>query len=140
MTFIGGAFTADNLTKTENKINFLRLLLTNQLNRSERLAAKTVFNFNKILQIPIAKAPDADYLKDNCIVTVSPGVFCRNLALCRKINSPLVYGESLYQDNEKETGLLMRSDMDIYGIRANDRLYKVALSYYQAIELFLTKK
>lgn len=139
MTFIGGAFKADNLAKTESKINFIRLLITDQLNRSEELSAKTVANFNKVLEIPIAKAVDADYLKDNCLITASPGVFCRNLVLCRKINSPLVYGESLYQDNEKECRLLMRCDMDIYGILANDRLHKVALSYYEALVSFLKK-
>lgn len=137
MTFIGGAFT--DLSKTESKINFMRLLLSDQLNRSENLSAKTVSNFNKILEIPIAKAVDAEYLRDNCLITASPGVFCRNLALCRKINSPLVYGESLYQDNEKESSLLMRSDLDIYGVRANDRLNKVATAYYNAVFDFLKK-
>lgn len=137
MTFIGGGFTADNLKKTDGKINFMRLLITDQLNRSEDLSAKTVSNFNRILEIPIARAPDADYLRDNCMVTASPGVFCRNLALCRKINSVLVYGESLYQDNEKETKLLMRSDLDIYGIKANERLSKVALCYYEALAAYL---
>lgn len=135
MTFIGGAFT--DINKTESKVNFLRLLLTDQLNKSEDLSAKTVFNFNKVLEIPIAKAVDADYLKENCLITASPGVFCRNLALCRKINSPLVYGESLYQDNEKETKLLMSSDLDIYGIKANERLSKVAACYYDAVVLYL---
>ncbi|PBQ34080.1 hypothetical protein CNR22_20625 [Sphingobacteriaceae bacterium] len=137
MTFIGGAFT--DLGKMESKVNFTRLLLSDQLNRSEDLSAKTVSNFNKILEIPIAKAMDADYLKDNCLITASPGVFCRNLALCRKINSPLVYGESLYQDNEKESSMLMRSDLDMYGVKANERLNKVATAYYNAVFDFLKK-
>ena len=138
MTFIGGAFT--DISKTESKINFLRLLITDQLNSSEDLSAKTVFNFNKILEIPIAKAVDADYLRDNCLITASPGVFCRNLALCRKINSPLVYGESLYQDNEKECKQLMLCDVDIYGIKTNERLKKVAVSYFDAVIRYLASK
>jgi N-acetylmuramoyl-L-alanine amidase len=138
MAFIGGAFTADNLDKPESRMNFLRLLLTDQLNRSQNLAQETVLNFNKILEISIASQRDADYLRDNCLLTSSPGVFCRNLALCRRINSPLVYGESLYQDNENESRQLMRSDLDIYGVKANDRLMKVARSYYQAVMQFLT--
>jgi N-acetylmuramoyl-L-alanine amidase len=137
MVFIGGAFTEDGLNKKGNKLDFLRLMITDQLNRSESLAARTVSNFNEILEIPIAKAVDADYLKNNSMITLSPGVFCRNLALCRKINSPLVYGESLYQDNENECRLLMRCDMDMYGVKANDRLRKVALSYYSALFSFL---
>lgn len=138
MTFIGGAFT--DISKMESRFNFLRLLLTDQLNRSEDLSAKTVAQFNKILEIPIAKAVDADYLKENCLITASPGVFCRNLALCRKINSTLVYGESLYQDNEKETKLLMRVDLDIYGIKANDRVHKVAQCYYEALMEYLRER
>lgn len=137
MAFIGGGFTGDNLDKLDAKLHFIRLLLSDQLNRSEDLSAKTVANFNKQLNITIATANDADYLRDNCLSTSSPGVFCRNLALCRKINSPMVYGESLYQDNEKEAKLLMQSDLDIYGIKANQRVQQVAQSYYDAVIAYL---
>ena len=58
--------------------------------------------FRTTWNIPIAQKNDADYLKDNCIKTPSNGVYCRNLVLCRTINSPLVYGECLYQDNINE--------------------------------------
>lgn len=137
MAFIGGGFTGDNLDKMDAKLHFMRLLLSDQLNRSENLSAKTVANFNKQLNIKIATANDAEYLRDNCLSTSSPGVFCRNLALCRKINSPMVYGESLYQDNENETKLLMQSDLDIYGIKANQRVQQVAQSYYDALMSYL---
>jgi N-acetylmuramoyl-L-alanine amidase len=137
MTFIGGAFTDDNLKKIESKLNFIRLLLTSQLNQSEKLAAETVRNFNKNLNIPIASTFDAVYLKENCLTLKSKGVFSRNLILCRKINSPLVYGESLYQDNEKEVKELMRNDVDINGIKTNRRLLSVANSYYEAVFSFL---
>ncbi len=133
MAFIGGAFTDDNLSKTESKMHFLRMLLTDQLNQSEQLSSKTVRNFNADLGIPIARSQDATYLKENCLATPSPGVFCRNLVLCRKINSVLVYGESLYQDNEKECKQLMRCDTDLYGIQTNERVVKVAKSYYKAV-------
>lgn len=133
MAFIGGAFTADNLEKTESKLNFLRLLLTDQLNRSQDFAEETVLNFNRFLNIPIAGKTDADYLNNNCVTTTSQGVFCRNLILCRKINSVLVYGESLYQDNEKEAEQLMRLDTELYGVTSNARLINVAKSYYEAV-------
>jgi N-acetylmuramoyl-L-alanine amidase len=137
MAFIGGAFTKDNLERTESKLHFLRLLLTKQLNQSEKLAAQTVYNFNKNLKVDIASQFDADYLKENCLMTTSKGVYARNLILCRVINSPLVYGEALYQDSYRECELLMRYDMEKYGIKTNDRLYKTALSYYQALILTL---
>lgn len=137
MAFIGGAFTKENLDRAEARTNFLRLLLTDQVNRSEKLAAKTVAGFHAHLNVPVASAADAVYLKDNCLSTPSPGVFSRNLILCRKINSPLVYGESLYQDNKQESEQLMRSDLDVFGIKSNIRLSLVARSYYEAIADFL---
>lgn len=137
MAFIGGVFTENNLEKMESKINFLRLLLTSQLSQSQKLAEATVYNFNKKLNIPIASANDASYLKSSCLTTKSPGVFSRNLILCRKINSPLVYGESLYQDNESEIINLMKWDKTIFGIKTNQRLVSVAESYYEAVLKFL---
>jgi hypothetical protein len=137
MAFIGGAFTAGNLDRTETKLHFMRLLLTKQLNQSEKLAAQTVLNFNKNLKVEVASQFDAEYLKDNCLPTMSKGVFARNLLLCRIINSPLVYGEALYQDCGRECTELMKKDIEKYGIKTNDRLLKTALSYYQALMPFL---
>ena len=137
MAFIGGAFTANDFDKAEGKINFVRLLITSQLNLSEKLAGQTVSLFHQNLNIPIAKSSDAAYLKDNCLATSSAGVFSRNLVLCRRINSPLVYGESLYQDNKNESSLLMKLDLEVEGIKTNNRLNAVAKSYYQAVYDFL---
>ena len=137
MTFIGGGFTLGDLQRDESRMHFIRLLITGQLTQSEKLSALTVFNFSKLLEIPIARQSDATYLAKNCLATPSRGVFCRNLVLCRKINSPLVYGESLYQDNEFEAERLMRSNLDLYGIKTNERLQKVAQSYYNAVVDFV---
>ena len=137
MAFIGGAFTSDNLDKPENKIHFLRLLLTNQLNQSEKLAAQAVNGFSKNLNIPIASQFDASYLKDNCLLTKSTGVFSRNLNLCRIVQSPLVYGESLYQDNEQECEALMKMNNNYKIVKTNERILNVSKSYYQAIVNFL---
>ncbi|MBK9283733.1 MAG: N-acetylmuramoyl-L-alanine amidase [Sphingobacteriaceae bacterium] len=137
MSFIGGAFTADNFEKTETRINFLRLLLTNQLNSSEKISAQVTNQFSKLLQIPIAKPEDALYLKNNSMTLPSPGVYSRNLVMCRQINSPVVYGEALYQDNEKECIELMKRDIDKYGIRVNSRVVKCANAYMNGIAKFL---
>ena len=137
MAFIGGAYIASNIDKLENKMHLLRMIVTDQLTRSEKLSGKTVENFHKALEVPIAKSNDALYLRDNCISVPTPGVFCRNLVLCRKINSPMVYGESLYQDNEKECLDLMKCDVDAYGVKTNQRIVKVASCYYEAVYDFL---
>ncbi len=139
MTFIGGGMTADNFSKTINKIHFLRLLLSDQLNQSEKLASLTVNQFNKELHIPIAQKHDADYLRDNCLKTPSSGVFCRNLALCRMINSPLVYGEALYQDNLKECNQLCKNDYEINNQKVPKRIQETAMCYYQALSAYFSK-
>lgn len=139
MTFIGGAMTADNFNKAISKIHFIRLLLSNQLNQSENLSALTVNEFNKQLQIPIATKNDADYLKNNCISTASKGVFCRNLALCRTINSPLVYGETLYQDNINECQLLNKNDFDFNNTKISKRIFETAQCYYNALTAYFNK-
>lgn len=137
MAFIGGALTGSDLQKEENKMHFLRLLLTDQLDESKKIAELTVNSFNKNLVIPVATANDAEYLANSCIATSVGGVFCRNLLLCRKINSPLVYGESLYQDNEIECLELMKSNIVEHGIKTNTRLLSAAKSYYEAIMKYL---
>lgn len=136
MAFIGGAFVNDNFEKTETKLHFMRLLLTRQLSQSNTLASLTVAQFVKNLNIAAASQTDASYLSDNCVFTGSKGVYARNLMLCRLINSPLVYGEALYQDNKNECVQLMKKDIVKYGIQTNDRVLKTALSYYQAIMQF----
>jgi N-acetylmuramoyl-L-alanine amidase len=133
MTFIPGAFTRSDLNKADHKANFIRLLLSNQLNQCEKLAALTVDHFSAQLNIPKAKASDATYLKDNCLSAPAEGVYSRNLFLCRKVNSVLVYGESLYQDNEHEIQLLRKSDLSVNGILTNQRVKQVAKCYFDAV-------
>ncbi len=139
MTFIGGGITGDNFAKPINKVHFLRLLLTNQINESEKLASLTVNQFSKQMTIPIAQKNDADYLRDNCLKAPSNGVFCRNLALCRTINSPLVYGECLYQDNINECLNLNKADYEIYGQKLPKRIYEASNCYYNALNEYFSK-
>lgn len=139
MAFIGGAFVPSDLQKTESLTHFSRMLLGSNLNLSEQLAAITVNGFNKQLGIPIAKSNDAEYLSKNCLSLKSEGVYCRNLLLCRKINSVLVYGESLFQDNEKEVFELMKTDRTLHGVATNQRIEAVVKSYFDAVLQFYKK-
>lgn len=139
MAFIGGGMTGDNFSKQINKIHFLRLLLTNQIHQSEKISSLTVNQFSKQMNIPIAQKNDADYLRDNCLKTPSNGVFCRNLALCRTINSPLVYGECLYQDNANECMNLCKEDFEIYNQKVPKRINEAANCYYEAISIYFSK-
>lgn len=133
MAFIAGAMTADQMDNASARLQFMRLLLSPHLNKSEELSAKTVQQFANNLKVPIASKTDADYLLKNCNSTSTKGVYCRNLALCRKINSPLLYGECLYQDNEKESKLLMENGTSVGSGVANARVEAVAKSYVEGL-------
>lgn len=139
MAFIGGGMTGDNFGKPINKVHFLRLLLSRQLNGSELLSALTVKAFTTRMGIPAARQGDADYLRDNCLKTPSEGVFCRNLALCRTINSVLVYGECLYQDNLEECRHLNVCDYEFQGQHVPKRIYEAADCYFHAINEYFSK-
>ena len=133
MAFIPGAFDAKILQTDIARTNLIRLLLSNHLSLSEKLSSLTVNKFHKKLTIPIATKKDADYLLNNCKYASKEGVYCRNLALCRLIQSPLVYGECLYQDNLNEYEILSKTDKIYFGIKTNDRVKQVADAYYEAI-------
>ncbi|MFI5149975.1 MAG: N-acetylmuramoyl-L-alanine amidase [Bacteroidia bacterium] len=135
MAFIGGAMTAGELNKPEKRFEFMRLALCDDQDKSEKLSAAVVQSFSKTLSVPIASRDDATYLRDNCLTTSSPGVYCRNLILCRIVHSPLVYGETLYQDNRDECYRLMRVNDSNPG-----RVREVAQAYYDGILDYFTKK
>jgi len=139
MAFVGGACTPAKLQKTESKMNLLRMLFTKQLNQSELLAGFLVKEFNQQLNVPIAKESDASYLKKNCVSLPTSGVYSRQLILCNTIRSPLVYGECLYQDNEKECLALFKNDEFYYGVQTNKRVYTAAKGYVEALYGFFSK-
>jgi N-acetylmuramoyl-L-alanine amidase len=134
MAFIPGAFMSSDLNKPYNRTHFVRLLLTDQLDRSQKAGEMLVKEFSRNLGITPAEQQDAIYLTQSCKGAGCPGLYCRNLALCRTVNSPLVYGESLYQDNENEARELMKQDLEVSGIRTNSRVNDVAGSYAEAVK------
>ena len=139
MVFMPGAFNSETIKSINGKANFLRLLLTEDLPLSEKISALTVKEFSKTLNLPIASKTDADYLKENCLSPHNNGVYCRNLALCRNVKAPLVYGECLYQDNHKEYMELSKKDKSYYGIQSNTRVKAVSDAYFNAIMQFYKK-
>lgn len=139
MAFVPGGMNTDALKGINGKANVLRLLLTDDFPLSEKISDLTVKEFSKQLGNQVAKKTDADYLKDNCISSSKQGVFCRNLALCRLVKSPLVYGECLYQDNKNEYLELSKADKTYYGINTNTRVKVVSDAYFNAIMQFYKK-
>ncbi len=137
MAFIPGAFIADDIKKQQNKVHFVRLLLTKQTEESQNMGMHAVKAFVKNLKIPAAKITDTEYLITRGM-SITDGVFSRNLILTRYINSPLIYGESLFQDNFNESIWLNSSDFGIYGLSLPKRIYIVSKSYYDAVMKYFT--
>ncbi len=136
MAFIPGCLIGDNLESFAGKINFLRLLLCEDVDKSEKISSLLVTEFNKQLNIPIAKTTDASYLSEHCTATPSAGVYCRNLALCRLVQGPLMYAECLYQDNETECYELLKNTETVGEIKTNKRVKAAAEAFYNAILTF----
>lgn len=140
MTFIGGSFQAGELGDPERRFDFLRLLLTDDIENSRSIAGLTALELKSELDIPLAKPADATYLNEHCMEAGLPGVFCRNLSLTRLVQGTLVYGESLYQDNREECLLLMKkAPLRAEGpqsLTGNERLDEVAEAYHKAILLW----
>lgn len=131
MCFVPGAIFPGALTKKEARFNLLRLLVSDHYPRSVRAAQKICRHFEKDLGVPLAGSGDAGYLKDHCLYTGTPGVFSRNLALTRLPHCPVVYGETLYQDNEKEY-----KNLSLAALRTTlipPRLEQVATAYCKGI-------
>ena len=133
MAFIPGAFMGGRMEKKEARFNLFRLLLTDDLAASAVMAGLLCEQFQNDLNVSLAGPEDAAYLKESCTQAPPPqkGVYCRNLALTRLISGPVVYGESLYQDNLDEYKNL--SIKNFKDGKTPDRVVKVAEAYYKAI-------
>jgi hypothetical protein len=106
------------------------------LEQSITLSSAVISSFEKNLQVKTAKQKDAEYLTEGCLPTSESGVFCRNLQLPRYIHGPLVYGETLYQDNVSECVLLFKETDKT----KNERVQQVAEAYFQGVLDFVQKK
>jgi len=129
MTFVGGSYLKNEMEKPLSRAEFLRLLLTDDIENSICFSSFFVKSFEKNLAVPTAQQTDADYLAEYCLPTEEPGVFCRNLMLTRMVHGTLVYGETLCQDNLNELELLSKSG----------RVQQVVNAYYEGIVKYIKK-
>jgi N-acetylmuramoyl-L-alanine amidase len=133
MVFVAGSFRENELETKRDRLEFLRLMLSDDIDHSVSAAASLINAFVRVLKVPAAGENDASYLSANCLATPVKGVFCRNLELTRYVHGTLIYGESLYQDNEKEFKLLGNQDMTLDGIKTSIRVKQVADAYTEAV-------
>ena len=130
LIFIPGAFCNNELASFEDRFHFLRLICTQDLEGSMQLAHVLVDMFSKHLKVfPFTSPVHNSLLEAN-------GVFSRNLCITRLIKSPICYGETLIQNNEKELINLSKNDEVVDGIPCPQRVIDVANAYYEAILAF----
>ena len=140
MAFVGGSFTDEELDKPEAKIEFLRLLLTDDIERSTEFSKYIIESLVEKTGVPAALDSNAVYLRDNCMKTNLKGVYCRNLTLTRKVKGVICYGESLYQDNINECKALSKKDVKIGEMQTSKRVEEVAEAYYEGIINYVKNK
>jgi N-acetylmuramoyl-L-alanine amidase len=138
MVFMPGAFLARELGSPEARFDFLRMLVLDNLAKSAKFSKLVLDGFTKTLGVPAIPANNKIfYLRYNSLL-VNTGVYARNLGLTRLVNSPMCYGESLYQDNEKEARLLNLNQGSKQQI--SPRVRQVAQAYAQAVLQYFGKK
>lgn len=143
MAFVPGAFLQDELKKTDQKVDFIRLLLSKDLDNSMRLAGHLMTAHERVLKVPTIPAENSiRVLREASIPTPYPGVYCRNLYLTRSTRSAVVYGESLYQDNVDEIKKLGAKDYEVAlengkKIKVPYRCKQVAEAYRDALLAYL---
>lgn len=138
MSFVPGGFEKGSMDLDENRMNLLRLLVTNHLEKSLEFCSFIQESFEKNLKVPhIPGNKQPGYMWDTSLETGILGVYSRNLRLTRKVFGPICYGESLYQNNEKEFKALSRKDDSYRGVKIPKRLRENARAYYKGIRNYL---
>lgn len=134
MSFVAGSFKAYELSRQEDRMAFLRLLLSEDITKSIELSDKITSSFVKTLSIPaVTVADNLGYLNKSCILTEKEGVYARNLGLTRNIKGVLCYGESLCQDNISEAAWLNQRLIQAGDMKTSSRVRMVADAYYEGI-------
>lgn len=140
MAFVGGSFMKGELNTPLARLEFLRLIVCDDIEGSVQLSALAVKQFGEQLDVPLAATKDAKYLSDYCMETTAEGVYARNLTLTRLVHGTLVYGETLCQDNMKECIALNHKDGTWNGITTSMRVKQVADAYFNAVKQFAEKQ
>jgi N-acetylmuramoyl-L-alanine amidase len=132
--FIPGAFMDDELRDPASRYEFLRLLVSGDVEESVRVGGCLAGLFGSALGTPLADERIGRREPRTAMLPAGPpGVFARNLALTRRIHGPLVYGETLIQDNYQESQRLADRSLSIDQREASYRLEQVARAYYLAV-------
>lgn len=138
LVFIPGAFCLNELNKIEDRYEFLRLIVTDDIEQSLKLSQQIIFEFVDKLNVPVISDNEkTSYIDKTCFI--QPGIYSRNLVLTRLVHSPLCYGETLVQNNENEIYRLSCSDIQ-EGQAYPKRINEVAQAYFAGIKNYFKLK
>ncbi|GAB4327014.1 MAG: hypothetical protein OHK0038_00580 [Flammeovirgaceae bacterium] len=140
MVFLAGGFMKKELSDPRDRLEFLRLLLSDDLDNSLQICDKVQHKFVHDLKVPSVPHDERlSYLKRGCVYTEKAGIYARNLALTRMVHSPLCYGETLCQDDPKEARILAREEIPAGDLMTSPRVAQTAQAYFEAIHSYWKK-
>lgn len=140
IVFLPGSFSKGELRDQDSRIEFLRLIVTQDLEESERLCNRVLQAFTCHLEVPpVSDDDNISYLNSVCLKR-NEGIYARNLCLTRLVHGPICYGESLIQNHLPEAIALSRRDACIEGIPCSSRLIMIGDAYYEAIVNYFEQK
>jgi N-acetylmuramoyl-L-alanine amidase len=140
LAFIPGAFDTNELSIIRDRYEFLRLIVTDQINESLNLSEFITRQFVRHLDIPlISEYEKTSYIDSSCLIQ-KPGIYCRNLALTRLVHSPVCYGETLVQNNQEEIYRLSESNTSVENIPCPKRVKAVARAYFEGIKEYFKNR
>lgn len=137
MLFIPGAFCRNELAEQQSRYEFLRLLVSEDLEKSLKLSHFILKELSHALKVPKVSSSDGARYLNNVCLKVEDGIYARNLALTRLIHGTVCYGETLVQNNIDECQNLYRTDFVIGGQKCSSRVKQVAEAYFDGIKRYL---
>jgi len=138
MMFIPGGYLHNELNNPRARFEFLRSLVTENIEESTHLSSCVLNEMEASLGVPkVAEDENLHYL-ERYSMKVEDGIYARNLKLCSTLNSPICYGEALIQDNEEELRELSKNDLK-NGIIA-PRIQQVANAYFKGILQYVKQR
>lgn len=141
MAFVPGSFMKNELDSLDEQVDFLRILLVEDLDGSVDFSATVLDKIIRHLQVPpVANDADLKYIQNASMATTEAGIFARNLSLTRLVQGKMCFAEPLLQDNEKEAIRLNSIDLRLPGMRTSLRCKQTAEAYFQGILAWAEKQ
>lgn len=134
LAFVPGAFCIGELCQERDRYEFLRLLLSDDVEESIKLSESITQQFTKYLRVPSISMDEKTSYTDRACLIQRPGIYSRNLVLTRFVHGPICYGETLIQNHEQEIYNLSDWSDSVDGMACPRRIKEVANAYFRGIQ------